>query len=179
MLYPLLNSKQHWLTTARHFSGFSCAGRTDANKVWHDRFYVLFDLAQPPQKTDWVKNSAEWIWWTVNSYSNELLDELALLRHVVENLVFWQRVNMCWNGSPFCGMLIRTNCIQSKSLLSGQPSRTPPWGSILSGCWGLLIQSYENTSSNMRELKWQEGHMDAWACRGQAVSTTSCMMVIR
>lgn len=60
-LYPL-SSESYKLTTNRHFSGFSRAGRTDANEAWHDKYYVLFDLARPPQRTDWVKDTTEWTW---------------------------------------------------------------------------------------------------------------------
>ncbi|KAF4216556.1 hypothetical protein CNMCM8980_001993 [Aspergillus fumigatiaffinis] len=43
-----------------HFSGFSRAGRTDTNEEWHDKYYVLFELAQPSPKTDWVKDTTGW-----------------------------------------------------------------------------------------------------------------------
>ncbi|KAI2735740.1 hypothetical protein DTO013E5_7121 [Penicillium roqueforti] len=45
-----------------HFSGFSRAGRTDANEEWHDKYYVLFRLAKPSPKTDWVKDLTGWTW---------------------------------------------------------------------------------------------------------------------
>ncbi|KAF4157219.1 hypothetical protein CNMCM6936_002632 [Aspergillus lentulus] len=45
-----------------HFSGFSCAGRTDTKEEWHDKYYVLFELAEPSPKTDWVKDTRGWTW---------------------------------------------------------------------------------------------------------------------
>ncbi|KAJ5808541.1 hypothetical protein N7474_009810 [Penicillium riverlandense] len=45
-----------------HFSGVSRAGRTDTNEEWHDKYYVLFRLAKPSPKTDWVKDPTQWTW---------------------------------------------------------------------------------------------------------------------
>ncbi|GFF39786.1 unnamed protein product [Aspergillus lentulus] len=45
-----------------HFSGFPRAGRTDTKEEWHDKYYVLFGLAEPSPKTDWVKDTRGWTW---------------------------------------------------------------------------------------------------------------------
>ena len=61
-LYPFLSGEHYKLTEIRHFSGFSRAGRTDTNEEWHDKYYVLFRLAKPSPKTDWVKDTTGWTW---------------------------------------------------------------------------------------------------------------------
>lgn len=45
------------LTLIRYFSGFSRAGKIDANEEWHDKYYVYFDLALPPPRVDWVEDT--------------------------------------------------------------------------------------------------------------------------
>ncbi|KAJ6102057.1 hypothetical protein N7486_004484 [Penicillium sp. IBT 16267x] len=41
---------------------FPRAGRIDTNEEWHDKYYVLFDLAKPSPKTDWAKDTTGWTW---------------------------------------------------------------------------------------------------------------------
>ncbi|KAJ5151307.1 uncharacterized protein N7482_010559 [Penicillium canariense] len=50
------------VTGNMHFSGFSRADRSDTNKEWHEKYYVLFRLAKPPKTTDWVKDPKGWTW---------------------------------------------------------------------------------------------------------------------
>ncbi|CAG8887119.1 unnamed protein product [Penicillium egyptiacum] len=39
---------------------FSRAGRTDTNEEWHDKYYVMFHLAKPSPRTDWVNAPTGW-----------------------------------------------------------------------------------------------------------------------